>query len=58
MNLLEEVFDVFVLDVEVGVEADPRGGIAGDVLLTDAVWVRKGSTLVGEGFAVAHGMAG
>ena len=41
MHLLQEVLDILVLDVEVGVEADACGGITGEVLLGDTVWVRK-----------------
>jgi hypothetical protein len=45
VDLLEEVLDVLVLDVEVGVEAHGFGG----VLAGDADLVRGWGTAVGEG---------
>jgi len=37
MGLFKEVLNVLVFDVEVGVEANPDGGVGGEVLLCYAV---------------------
>jgi len=56
VDLLEKVLDLFVLDVDVGIEADALGWVLGEVFFG---WCRLGRvlvTLVGEGlcFAVTH----
>lgn len=40
VDLFEEILNVLVFDVEVGVEPDADGRVTNDVFLSDAVWVR------------------
>ena len=40
--MFEEILNVLVFDVKIGVESDADGGVAGDIFLSDSVCVSIG----------------
>lgn len=42
MNLFEEILNVLVFDVKIGVESDADGGVAGYIFLGDSVCMSIG----------------
>lgn len=42
MGLLEQVFNVFVFNIQIGVKSNALGRVGGEILLSDSDWVIEG----------------